>query len=817
MQDLIDRTLGHYRIVEKIGAGGMGEVYLARDSDLERKVALKVLSSDVAGDAEQLNRLRREARSLAALDHPNIVPVYSFEREQDIRFLTMAYIDGQPLDRLIPPEGMDLGDLLDLAVPLADALRAAHEQGIVHRDLKPANVMVDREGRPRVLDFGLAKQHAAFSGDHSELTTMDATEQMTRAGMILGTYPYMSPEQAEGRPVDARSDLFSFGVMLYEMACGRRPFQGETGISIISSILRVRQQPIDEVRPDLPARLETIVGTCLEKDPDQRYPTAAALRSDLEEFRTEVTRGPGSASVRTRSDEPIRVLPALRLRRGVLRLAVVAVVAVVAAVAGFGAWKLWSPVSERQTLAVLPFDNVQGEPESDYLCEGVVETLIRQLSALPAVGMAPLSAAISAKAKGLDAVDAGRVLGVGLVLDGTLDRQGDRVLVEAALHDVETGSHLWSNSYERPAGDLLGMQEEIATAILNDGLRANLTDKDQLELVRGPTTDGEAYDLFLQARHRQRRATEDDYLQAMELLRRATVRDPRFTQAFIALAGIHAAMAIDGYQRPTDAWAQSNRALRQAVALDPDHPDGYALRNAMAFFFDWDWEGAARERRLAMRLPVGEFDPDLLRTFSLELLALGRPEEALAMARRSRELDQLSIGLAMLEADYLVRVGNLDAAIALYRRTIEVEPDNPEQYFGLAEALIRQGKFDQAIEARRTAHAIAGDDEIAGLFDTARGGEGYREADRAWVAAQLVWLEARSAWGYVSPLDFARAHAQLGNTEEAFQYLEQAFEDRSPGLVFLNVDTAWDEVRSDPRFEEAVGRVGLPGRTVGPA
>jgi serine/threonine-protein kinase len=781
-------------------------------------VALKVLPVDLAQDLDRLNRLKREAKALASLDHPNIVPVYSFESADDLQFLTMAFIEGEALDELIPEEGFTLQRLLDLAVPLADALRAAHEHGIVHRDLKPANVMVDRDGRLRVLDFGLAKRDAAISGDLKEAATRGMTDQMTREGTILGTYPYMSPEQAEGRVVDARSDLFSFGVLLYEMACGQRPFKGETGISLITSILRDPHRSITEKKPDLPARLGKILDRCLEKDPEQRYPTAEFLRDDLEELRRSLAAGatqapasptPLSPEAPTGVDSTQTAPPGgiVITRRHVLR---VGVIVGVLAVAGVAIWRPWMSSEKVQSLAVLPFENALEDEESEYLCDGIAESLIRQVSRLPTVRVAPLSAVLNYKGQTVDPGDVGRQLDVDTVLAGSLSLREGQLKVTARLLDSNSGAEVWTNTYDRDASELLDVQDEIAGAILQEGLGIELATDAHGEFVRPPTTDGEAYDLYLQARYLARRATEDDYLQARELLQRATVRDPGFAHAYLSLAGIHAAMAIDGFIRPTDGWAQANRFMRQALTLDPDVPDAPVIRHSMAFFFDWDWEGAERERQIAMQAPVGEFDPDLYRVYSFYLLALGRPEEALELATRSRELDPLSIGLAMLEADYLVRVGQLDDAIALYRRTIEIEPDNPEQYFGLAEALFQQGHFDEAIEARRQAHEVAGDDVMAEKFEAARGEEGYREADRAWVQVQLLWIEAREPWGYVSPLDFARVYSQLGEKEKAFEYLDKAFVDRSPGLVFLNIDRAWDNIRNDPRFSDAVERVGLP-------
>ncbi len=642
---------------------------------------------------------------------------------------------------------------------------------------------------------------------------------MTREGTILGTYPYMSPEQAEGKPVDGRSDLFSFGVMLYEMACGMRPFQGETGIAQLMAILRDDQPPLAEVRPELPARLGEIVDRCLEKSPDARYGAAEELRDDLEELRREVARGAavsGIAVSGTAASSPLRPAAATLApprpavikpqgRRGVW----VAAAAVLAAL-GIAIWGLRPEEVAAQSLAVLPFENTLEDEDTEYLCDGVAESLIRQVSTLPSVRVTPLTAALNFKGKRVDPGEAGRQLGVDTVLAGTLSLEGERLRITAELVDVDSGAELWSNTYDREVVDLLNVQDEIADAILDDGLRLRLAGDERRELVRNPTADGEAYDLYLQARYLQRRATEDDYLEARELLQRAIIRDPEFALAYGWLAGTHMMMVVDGLERPTDGWPQSNRYLRQAAAIDPNLVSLRALTHGHAFFFDWDWEGAKRERERAMQSVVGELDPDLIRTFALERWALGRPGEALALARRARELDPLSIGLAMLEADYLVYAGQPDAALALYERTIEGEPDNPEPYFGLAEALVQQGRFDEAIEARRQAHTVAGDTELAARFATARGTEGYRQVDRAYVRLQLEWLEARAGWGYVSPLDLARAHAQLGDAEEAFRYLEAAFVDRSAGLVFLNSDRVWDSIRDDPRFLDAVRRVGLP-------
>jgi serine/threonine-protein kinase len=376
--------------------------------------------------------------------------------------------------------------------------------------------------------------------------------------------------------------------------------------------------------------------------------------------------------------------------------------------------------------------------------------------------------------------------------------------------DVASGRQLWANTYDRRAADVLEVQDEIATAIMDAGLRVRLTGNEREQLVRRPTSDGEAYDLYLQARHYQRLSTEEDYLYSRELLERAVERDPRFGLAYLALAANYGMMVIDGFERPTDAWPQINQYTRIARESEPDLPEGVMLDHGLAFFFDWDFAGAERARQRFLAMPVGDFDPEFLRPLAIEHWALGRPQEALRLARRARELAPRSAYLAILEADYTLRSDQFDAAIAIYDYAISAEPQNANAYFGLSEAKFRQGKFDEAIEARRKAYEAAGDDRLTSLFAGATGESGYRRIDQAWIRLQLEALKERQQTRYVSPLDFARAHAQLGETELAFKYLDAAFVDRSPGLVFLKVDRAWDAVRGDARFAAAIRRVGLP-------
>jgi TolB-like protein len=794
-------VFAHYRIIGELGAGGMGVVYRARDERLDRDVAVKVLPPSAFGDAAARARLVREAKSAAALNHPNVCTVHEVGEANGQAYIAMELVEGETLFAKIAAGPLPLSQLIGYGRQLADALTHAHDRGIVHRDLKSNNVIVMPDQRVKVLDFGLAKRSS--DADISGAAT-ETHEWLTQAGTAVGTLPYMSPEQLRGQGARISTDIWALGVVLYEMAAGARPFRGQTPFEVSAAILGENPAPLP---PSLPPALDRVIARCLEKAPDRRFPTAAELRTALEAIpATAVLESAGvealpAAPVGRRERERVVHLPS---RRTVLTVAAVVLVAIGAA----GVWRFW-PRTVR-TLAVLPFVNVSKDVDQEFLSSGIAETLIVQIGRQAGIAVSNLDTVMPFKDRASDPRGVGRDLGVATIVTGSFEQQGSQLAVAAQLVDVASGQQLWSGRYDRKAVELLDVQDEIARAIVSEGLRVRMSRADEQRLVRHPTTDGDAYDLYLQARHIQRSASEDDYLYSRELLQRAVIRDPTFAVAYAALSGNYAMTVVDGLEKPTDAWPMVSKYMNQALAIDPTLPEIHAFAHARAFLFDWDWAETERARRRLLQFPLRELDPQYLRALAVEHWALGRPAEALQLARRMRELDPSSHYLGTLEADYLINAGQFAEAVPLYERSIRLDPTSLNALFGLAEAKARLGRFDEAIEARRKAHQVAGDDGLKDVLATAKGEEGYRAVERAWVIMQLELLKARQATSYTSPLDFARVYAQLGDKDQAFKYLDAAFIDRSPGLVFLKVDRAWDLVRDDARFLDAIRRVGLP-------
>jgi eukaryotic-like serine/threonine-protein kinase len=765
---LTGRQISGYEIGAAVGVGGMGEVYRARDLRLDRDVAFKVLEPTIAADPEYRRRFEREAQSASALNHPNIVTIYSVAEEGDVTFITMELVQGQTL-RQVMAAPMPLASVLDVSVQLASALCAAHAVGIVHRDLKPENIMLTPDGLVKVLDFGIARREGAPGDD----------------GTTIGTLGYMSPEQAKGDPAGPASDQFAFGAILYEMLTGRHAFQRESRSETLRAIVDAEPPPVQSLAPRVPVSLRQIVARCLSKSPDARYAGTRDLERALRQVRDEVSQWP--------------------TRRQLLWIGAGTAVA---AVGGSAAWMLWPP----HTLAVLPFANTAHNEAAEYLCLGLTQSLIGRMNHLP-LAVKSFSLVSNFSRSPLDPHEIGRQLGVEKVVAGSVVADGGHLLVTAELLDVATGVSLWTKRYDRLTASIFKLWDELATAIVDDGLHLRLTRDERRELLSRPTDNVEAFDLFLQARRLQMGNTEDEYIGARTLLQSAVEKDPRFAEAWVALAGTYWTSVLENYMPPALAWPQVDRSLSQAIALNPRLPDLGFGRAMKMFFAEWNWAGADRAWQIAESAPDRDIQPELLLTHGLAAWALGDVRQALRLVRRARLVDPLSPLFMLHEAAYLSYAGQTEDAAADCLPLITTHPDLSSAYFTLADVRRAQGRYDEAIDARRKAHSLRGDsdDELDAALSDAVGKEGYARIEATAVRRlELPTLQRRARHTYTSPLDFARAFAQLNEKDRAFECMDQALAERSPGLVFLNVDRAWDSVRADRRFAAAVKQVGLP-------
>ena len=764
---LTGRRIAGYDLIALIGSGGMGEVYRARDVRLGRDVAFKVLEPTIAADPEYRRRFEHEAQSASALNHPNIVTIYTVAEEDDVTFITMELVQGETLRHLMAAP-LAAQTVLDISVQLAAALAAAHAVGVVHRDLKPENVMMTGGGLVKVLDFGLAKRDGA-PVDHR--TT-------------VGTLAYMSPEQALGQPLGPSSDQFALGAIVYEMLTGQYAFQRDSEAETLEAIISEEPRPIQKLNPRVPASLRVIVARCLSKQPGARYAETRDLELALRSARDEILRQP--------------------TRR---RLLWIGAGTVATAIAGSATWILWPP----RTVAVLPFVNTANDPAAAYLCNGLTQTLIARMNHLP---LAVKSYShVSHYESRADFRAVGQELGVENVVTGSVAVDGTHLLVAAGLLDVATGAQLWARRYDQPRVSFFKLWDELATAIVDDGLHLRLTRDERRELLSRPTDSVRAFDLYLQARQLQLGYTEEDYVAARPLLEAAVEEDARFAEAWLLLAGNYWISVLENYMSPAEGWPQVDRCVGRAAALSPRLANLEFLRATKRFFSDWNWAGAAGSWQAAESAPDRDIQPEQLSIHAQAAWALGDVPGALRLIQRARGIDPLSEMFLVHESRYLLDAKQAERAAANCMSVIRTHPDESAAYFMLADVRREQGRFGEAIAARRKAYALDddSDEELEAVLSSAVGREGYLRIERTAVERlELPTLKRRARRAYASPLDFARAYAQLGDDDRAFDYLEQALAERSPGLVFLNVDRAWKAIRSDPRFAAAVRRVGLP-------
>jgi serine/threonine protein kinase/tetratricopeptide (TPR) repeat protein len=804
--------LGPYKILTSIGAGGMGEVYRAQDAKLGRDVALKVLPAEMAHDPERLARFHREAKALAQLDHPNIVTIHSVEECNGVHFLTMQLVEGRSLDRVIPASGLPLEQIVEIARALGDALAVAHDKGIVHRDLKPGNVMVTNEGHVKVLDFGLAKDVRAANGGDLTLTS----DSQTQMGVVMGTPAYMSPEQAAGRLLDHRTDIFSLGVVLHEMATGRRPFEGTSSAELVSAILRDTPPSVTDARPYLPSDLARIIRRCLEKDPSHRVQTARDVSNEFRDLARQTSQKLAAATTSTSSSRAVPAagsgtphadeasMPGISgVKRHAIALTIAAILLVIG-FAGVGIYLKGSKAGQVDSIAVLPLENRSNDPEAEYISDGITESINNSLTRLPSLRVIPHSVASHYRGKSMDMRKVGDELRVQAVLTGSIAQRGDDLTVNVELDDVRNGKQLWGERYNRKLADLLAVQNEIAREV-SQLLRSQLSAEDQQKLTKGSTDNPEAYQLYLKGKYYTNKLSKAGFSKGIEYFNQAIALDHQYGLAYSGLA-YNYINQDDWFMPPNEAGPKTREAAQKALAIDESDGGAHLSMAIVTHWYDWNWAAAESEFKRAIELNPNNWEAHTY--YSWFLAPMGRNDQSIAVAKRAQQADPLSGFANFNVGGALVFARQWDPAIEQLHRAIEVDLTFWFSHCFLGRAYEQKGRLPEAIAEFQRALELEEDNaEIwSGL------GHAYAlSGKRAEAQKVLGHLKAVSAHNWVAPYNIAVIYAGLGEKEQAFAFLDQAYKDRSYYLpTYLATDARIDSLRSDPRFVELRKRVGLP-------
>jgi len=808
-----EQQLLHYRILGQIGKGGQGTVYKARDTKLGRTVVLKVLPPELNAHDTSLRRFEREARLASSLDHPNICTIFDLYHEGGVHFIVMQYVEGRNVRQLVRGRPLDLASAVSIAYQTADALSAAHARGIIHRDIKPGNVMVTDAGQVKVLDFGLAKlldeTTAHAEGIHQT--------QLTEMGSPQGTAAAAAPEQAAGRKVDHRADIFSTGVLLYEMLTGTWPFQGKSVVEVRYAVIHDRPRPVAEVRgEDSPAvqRLQQILDRAMEKRPEDRYQRIEELRDELRAVLRELGTD-GDAVAPHLSPVPPRrragpggALARLARHRAAL-LALGGVLLVAAAVAAYALYfrgrRAAGGGGEINSLAVLPFENAGADPAAEYLSDGITESLIDSLSRLPSVKVRSRNSVFRYKGSRKSPAEAGRELRAEAVVTGRVEKRGEQLLVGVELIDARDDTHLWGESYTRRLSELPRLQEEISRAV-TARLRPALSGEDERRLVKHYSTSAEAYELYLQGRYSWNKRTAEGLRDGINFFARAADRDPSYAPAYAGLADCYWLLNVYNVGPSLESSARASEAARRALSLDETLAEAHASLASVLYRYDWNWEEAERHFKRAI-----ELKPDYApahQWYSAMLIALGRFDEAHAEVQRAHELEPFSLTISSDLGRHLYYARRYEEALAAHRRTLETDRNFARAHIETASVLAQTGRASEAVEEFR--RALAPDPEnvsaLSGL-GYAYGAAGRREEARK-VAEQLKEQAGRR---YVSPYHLAVVYAGTGEHALALEQLEKAAAERYNWLAFIAVEPQFDALRSDPRFAALVKRIGLKG------
>jgi serine/threonine-protein kinase len=806
---MIAESIAHYRIIKKLGAGGMGEVYLALDTKLDRKVAIKVLKPDSLAEENLKKRLIREAQAAAKLDHPNICSVYDVNEAGSFTFIVMQYIEGDTLAEEMERQPLAFSTALALAEQAAEGLAEAHTHGIVHRDIKPQNLMITSRGQLKILDFGLAKQ--VHSDDSVDRDAPTAT-LLSTPGHVIGTVPYMSPEQLRGEPLDASSDIFSLGVAFYEMLAGRHPFQDKSAAVTMSRIMLSDPIPTEQFHAQVSPELQALLSKMLSKDKAARYQDAHDLLTDLRQLPAKLSATEAQAdatptkqfsALTTKETVGDRILSKAQRHKWVILALVLAVILL-----AFGVSRFVS--TERlDSLAVLPFSYVSSDPklmanpDREYLSDGLTESIINNLSQLANLKVIARSSVFSYKGKGLSVQAIGRELNVGAVLNGEIKQLGDELTINVELMDVRENRSIWGDSFQRKTADIQTVQKEIARTV-SEKLRLKMTGADQTHLAKTYTESGEAYEAYLKGRYYWNKRTDEGFKQAAKFFQDAIDKDPNYALAYAGLADCYTLRSDYGFLAPKEGYALAKGAVTLALKYDDSLAEAHTSLASIKAVTDWDWQGAENEYRRAIELNPNY--PTAHHWYAAQLLLQGRLDQALQEIKKAQQLDPLSLGINKDFAVILLYARDYDKALEQCRKTLEIQSDFGVMFTYIAQVYELQGKYTEATAELEKAHAAAPEDsEITYALGQAYALIGKKD-DALKISNELNQPAKRSVF---LPKEAAYLHVLLGEKEEAVAILQKAAEDHYLPVAELKMDPRLDELRKDPRALEILRKIGL--------
>jgi len=784
----IGQILGHYRIVEQIGAGGMGVVYRAHDERLDRDVALKMLPAGTLADVATRTRFRKEALALAKLDHPNVATIHEFGSQNGVDFLVTGYVPGITLDTKLDSGALPEAEVISLGIQLAQGLAAAHEQGVIHRDLKPGNLRLTPDGRLKILDFGLARLIEPEGDD-----TLTAT--LTKSQGVTGTLPYMAPEQLRGQKADARTDIWAAGAVLYEMATGERPFKEQTAPALAADIIHKAPPAPRSLKPDMSPGLEAIIRRCLEKEPEKRYQSANQLAIDLGRPQT-----PGADVTSVATAKFPR-----RRRRGLIAAgsAVFCMLALLFAL-NVGGWRerLLRGIAQGriESLAVLPLQNLSRAPDQDYFADGMTEELTTELAQIGGLRVISRTSTMRYKGTQKAMADIAKELGVDAVIEGSVDRSGDEVRISAQLINARTDSHLWARSYHRNLRDILAMQSEVARAIAGE-IRVQLTPQEQARLGRPRAVNPAAYEAYLKGRYHWNFHTGDQLQKAIAEYQRAIQLDPSYARAYVGLSEAYHVLPLNADAAAQEVLPKAKDAALKAVELDPQLSDGHVALAFVLGQYDWDWAGAEREYKRAIELSPNN---SVARAYYSRMLTLlSRRSEAIAEAERARELDPMSALASLFLGEAYSNDRQYDRAAQELAQGLEMNPNFWPLHFFLGQVYEQQGRYADALTELSKAEGPT-------LEATSQIGHLYAISGKRAKAEQVLKdLTTRSKQRYVSPVYFARIYTGLGQKDQALEWLERGYAVRDPHMEVIAVEPTFESLRSDSRFVDLLRRLNL--------